>query len=35
MNGSFGKTNFGGIIMHGNFALISRTITDWAYPAGM
>jgi 3-hydroxybutyryl-CoA dehydratase len=36
MKGSFGKTNFGGIIMHGmnNFGLISRMITDWAYPAG-
>jgi len=34
MKGSFGKTNFGGIIMHGmnNFGLISRMITDWAYP---
>ena len=36
MKGSFGKTHFGGIIMHGmnNFGLISRMITDWAYPAG-
>jgi len=36
MKGSFGKTNFGGIIMHGmnNFGLISRMITDWANPAG-
>jgi len=36
MKGSFGKTTFGGIIMHGmnNFGLISRMITDWAYPAG-
>jgi 3-hydroxybutyryl-CoA dehydratase len=36
MNGDFGKTNFGGIIMHGmnNFGLISRMITDWAYPLG-
>jgi len=36
MKGSFGKTNFGGIIMHGmnNFGLISRMLTDWAYPAG-
>src|ERR1700704_2495431 len=35
MKGDFGKTNFGGIIMHGmnNFGLISRMITDWAYPA--
>lgn len=34
--GSFGKTNFGGIIMHGmnNFGLISCMITDWAHPAG-
>jgi acyl dehydratase len=36
MKGDFGKTNFGGIIMHGmnNFGLISRMITDWAYPRG-
>ena len=36
MKGSFGKTNFGGIIMHGmnNFGLISRMLTDWAYPLG-
>jgi len=36
MKGSFGKTNFGGIIMHGmnNFGLISRMLTDWAMPAG-
>ncbi|HKO73126.1 MAG TPA: MaoC family dehydratase [Bradyrhizobium sp.] len=36
MEGNFGKTNFGGIIMHGmnNFGLISRMITDWAYAAG-
>jgi 3-hydroxybutyryl-CoA dehydratase len=36
MKGDFGKTNFGGIIMHGmnNFGLISRMITDWAYPLG-
>src|SRR3954467_9600584 len=36
MKGNFGKTNFGGIIMHGmnNFGLISRMITDSAYPAG-
>ncbi len=33
MKGSFGKTSFGGVIMHGmnNFGLISRMITDWAY----
>ncbi len=36
MQGSFGKTNFGGIIMHGmnNFGLITRMLTDWAYPSG-
>ena len=36
MQGDFGRTNFGGVIMHGmnNFGLISRMITDWAYPAG-
>ena len=33
MQGNFGKTNFGGIIMHGmnNFALATRMLTDWAY----
>jgi 3-hydroxybutyryl-CoA dehydratase len=33
MKGSFCKTNFGGIIMHGmtNFGLITRMLTDWAY----
>jgi 3-hydroxybutyryl-CoA dehydratase len=36
MKGDFGKTNFGGIIMHGmnNFGLISRMLTDWAFAAG-
>ena len=36
MKTSFGKTQFGGIIMHGmnNFGLISRMLTDWAYPLG-
>jgi acyl dehydratase len=36
MKGNFGKTNFGGIIMHGmnNFGLISRMLTDWAMPSG-
>ena len=36
MKGSFGKTQFGGIIMHGmnNFGLITRMLTDWGYPAG-
>ena len=31
MRGSFGKTEFGGVIMHGmtNFGLISRMLTDW------
>lgn len=32
MDESFGKTKFGGIIMHGmtNFGLITRMMTDWA-----
>ena len=36
MEGSFGKTRFGGIIMHGmtNFGLITRMLTDWATPLG-
>lgn len=36
MKGSFGKTRFGGVIMHGmtNFALLSRMLTDWAYARG-
>jgi 3-hydroxybutyryl-CoA dehydratase len=36
MKDDFGKTNFGGIIMHGmnNFGLISRMLTDWAEPLG-
>ena len=36
MKGSFGKTTFGGIIMHGmnNFGLMTRMLTDWAYPLG-
>ena len=36
MKGDFGKTNFGGIIMHGmnNFGLITRMLTDWAMPLG-
>ncbi len=36
MQGSFGKTQFGGIIMHGmnNFGVIARMLTDWAYPQG-
>ena len=36
MKGRFGKTEFGGIIMHGmnNFAVITRMLTDWLYPIG-
>jgi len=36
MKNSFGKTQFGGVIMHGmtNFGLISRMLTDWLYPQG-
>jgi len=36
MKNDFGKTNFGGIIMHGmnNFGLITRMLTDWAYSKG-
>ncbi|MDP3310557.1 MAG: MaoC family dehydratase [Polaromonas sp.] len=36
MRGSFGKTSFGGIIMHGmnNFGVISKMLTDWLYPLG-
>lgn len=36
MKGSFGKTTFGGIIMHGmnNFGVITRMLTDWLYPRG-
>lgn len=36
MQGSFGRTNFGGIIMHGmnNFGVITKMLTDWLYPAG-
>ena len=36
LDDDFMKTNFGGIIMHGmnSFGLISRMLTDWAYPAG-
>jgi 3-hydroxybutyryl-CoA dehydratase len=37
MKGEFGRTNFGGIIMHGmnNFGLITRMITDWLPPEGV
>jgi 3-hydroxybutyryl-CoA dehydratase len=33
MQQTFGKTKFGGVIMHGmtNFGLITRMLTDWAY----
>lgn len=36
MKGNFGKTHFGGIIMHGmnNFGVITKMITDWLYPQG-
>lgn len=36
MKGDFGGTQFGGVIMHGmqNFALITRTLTDWLIPRG-
>jgi 3-hydroxybutyryl-CoA dehydratase len=36
MKGSFGKTQFGGVIMHGmtNFGLITRMLTDWLYQRG-
>lgn len=36
MRGSFGKTQFGGIIMHGmtNFGLLTRMLTDWLYARG-
>lgn len=34
--GNFGKTQFGGIIMHGmnNFGIINKMLTDWVYPYG-
>jgi 3-hydroxybutyryl-CoA dehydratase len=36
MEGSFGKTRFEGVIMHGmtNFGLITRMLTDWLYARG-
>jgi 3-hydroxybutyryl-CoA dehydratase len=36
MTQNFGKTNFGGIIMHGmnNFGVIAKMLTDWLYPIG-
>ena len=35
-NNDFGGTDFGGVIMHGmqNFALMTRTLTDWLLPRG-
>ncbi len=37
MKSDFGRTNFGGIIMHGmnSFGLISRMITDWIPPGAV
>jgi acyl dehydratase len=36
MKGSFGKTQFGGVIMHGmtNFGLLVRMMTDWLSTRG-
>lgn len=36
MEGDFGGTQFGGVIMHGmqNFAVITRMLTDWLLPRG-
>lgn len=36
MKGNFGRTNFGGIIMHGmnNFGVITKMLTDWIYAHG-
>ncbi len=36
MKNSFGKTQFGGIIMHGmsHFSLMSRMLNDWLMPQG-
>lgn len=36
MKGDFGKTTFGGIIMHGmnNFGIITRMLTDWGHENG-
>ncbi len=33
MKGDFGRTNFGGIIMHGmnNFGVITKMLTDWLF----
>lgn len=36
MQGGFGKTQFGGIIMHGmtHFGLMTKMLTDWLLPLG-
>ena len=36
MKGSFGRTQFGGIIMHvmNNFGIISKMLTDWLHATG-
>ncbi|MBX3609995.1 MAG: MaoC family dehydratase [Hydrogenophaga sp.] len=36
MKGNFGRTNFGGIIMHGmnNFGVITKMLTDWTHELG-
>jgi len=36
MEEPFGKTQFNGVIMHGmqNFAIITRTLTNWLLPKG-
>ena len=36
MQGSFGGTTFGGVIMHGmnNLGILTRMLTDWAHAAG-
>ena len=36
MQGDFGRTNFGGIIMHGmnNFGVIAKMLTDWGHDHG-
>ena len=36
MEGNFGKTSFGGIIMHGmsHFSLMTRMLNDWLMPQG-
>lgn len=36
MEGNFGKTKFGGVIMHGltSYGLIARMLTNWGYTNG-